>query len=737
MDPVPSDTPSPLEAIALRVVTLDVEDIPGLGGLLGDLDQFSDHLKKKDAPSRLSELSGALRQYAERLILGEAKEASPLEDGVGLLQEMERAWLQEVPWEGDTAALLAVLSGVEGPMPPVAEEGEEAAACQADFREFGEQDLQILGDFVVESMESLETIEVRLIDLEEDPGDTDTINAIFRPFHTIKGVSGFLDLYAINRLSHSTENLLDSARQKTIPITQELTDVVLESVDALRKLISCVEAGLGTGTVVMDCGVDVDGLIQRIDAANVAPDTGRLGEILVRKGIVSEAAVEAGLKRQEEEGARLGEILVVEEKVESREVISALREQKRGRQKGPAPLQVKVDTGKLDNLVDLSGELVIAQSMLRQNFDHPGTDTHGFQQNLGRVAQIVSGIQKIAMSMRMVPIGSTFQKMVRLVRDLSRSSGKIVALEMSGNDTEIDRNVVDTLYEPMVHMIRNSVDHGLEPPEDRTGAGKGEKGTIRLSAYHKGGNIIIEIADDGRGLDAARILEKGMERGLVTADSDLSDGEIFDLIFHPGFSTAQAVTDVSGRGVGMDVVKRVIETLRGRLDIRSSPGKGTTFIISLPLTMAIIEGMLVRVGEERYIIPTIAIVESFRPAKEDIYTVEAKGEMVLVRGELVALLRLGELCGVRADCNAPWEGLVVVVESKEDKRAILLDELLGKEEFVIKSLGESLKHIMGLAGGTILGDGRVGLILDIAGLFQLADGKGGLRAVPEAATLGA
>jgi len=280
--------------------------------------------------------------------------------------------------------------------------------------------------------------------------------------------------------------------------------------------------------------------------------------------------------------------------------------------------------------------------------------------------------------------------------------------------------VVDELYEPMVHMIRNAVDHGIEEPQTREANGKPANGSLQLQAYHRGGNVIIEISDDGKGLDRERILEKAKANKMVTDEADLSDSEIYNLIFQPGFSTAREVTEVSGRGVGMDVVKKAIEKLRGRVEINSTPGQGSIFTINLPLTLAIIEGMVVKVGEERYIIPALAILESFRPEKAQYSTVKGKGEMVLVRGKLIPLIRLDRIVGTKGKYQNPWEGLVVAVEHEKYQMCLLLDELLGKEEVVIKSLGENLKHIRGLAGGAIMGDGRVGLILDVAGLFEIA-----------------
>jgi two-component system chemotaxis sensor kinase CheA len=339
---------------------------------------------------------------------------------------------------------------------------------------------------------------------------------------------------------------------------------------------------------------------------------------------------------------------------------------------------------------------------------------------LGQLSQITSTLQAVTMSLRMVPIKSTFQKMLRLVRDLARNSGKKVKLTMQGEDTEIDRNVVDELYEPMVHMIRNSMDHGLETPEDRHTAGKSAVGSICLKAYHRGGNIIVEIRDDGRGLDKTRIIEKARANGLITDDTKLKDDEIYDLIFQPGFSTAKEVSEISGRGVGMDVVKQAIEKLRGRVDIDTKAGEGSTFSITLPLTLAIIEGMLVRVGDERFIIPALAIIECFRPTRKQYNTVKGKGEMILSREKLIPLVRLETILECEADVSDPCEGLVVTVEYDGKQMCLLLDELLGKEEVVIKNMGETMKDVRGIAGGAIMGDGKVGLILDMAGIWQMA-----------------
>ncbi|MEQ8253121.1 MAG: chemotaxis protein CheA [Smithellaceae bacterium] len=313
--------------------------------------------------------------------------------------------------------------------------------------------------------------------------------------------------------------------------------------------------------------------------------------------------------------------------------------------------------------------------------------------------------------------------MSRLVRDLAKSSGKSVSVELIGEDTEIDRNMVDEIYNPLVHMIRNSVDHGLETPEERIKLGKPEKGLIQLKAYHRGGNIVIEITDDGRGLDKNKILQKAIKNGVIQSEEGLSDQEIYKFIFLPGLSTAEKVTDVSGRGVGMDVVRQAIEKLRGKIEIESSVGAGTTFITRFPLTLAIIDGMIVKVGPESYILPTISIRQALRPARDAYTNIVGKGEMINAMGHLMPLLRLYEIFDIEPKHREPWDGIVIVVDSESGSKCLLVDEIVGKAEVVVKSLGEGLKNIRGLAGGAILGDGRIGLIIDIEGLFDLSDGR--------------
>jgi two-component system chemotaxis sensor kinase CheA len=391
---------------------------------------------------------------------------------------------------------------------------------------------------------------------------------------------------------------------------------------------------------------------------------------------------------------------------------------------GGAQASVKVDTRKLDNLVDMVGELVIAQAILQEDPALLRVADDRLTRNLAQLKRITSDLQKNAMSMRMVPIRQTFQKMARLVRDLSKKSGKSVDLVLSGEDTELDRRVVEDINDPLMHMVRNSVDHGIEDAARRAQRGKRPEGRLSLSAYHQGGNIVIAIEDDGAGLDTERILAKAVSHGLVQAGDTLSPSEIHQLIFAPGFSTAETVTEISGRGVGMDVVRRNIDALHGRIEIQSAVGHGTTFLIKLPLTLAILDGLVLEVGSERFVMPTLAVRESLRPMPEQVHTVKGSPCLIQVRDKLFPLVRLADLYGIEAGeadvCNA----IVVVIEDDGHQVGLVVDQLLGKQEVVIKSLGDAFGPMVGVAGGAILGDGRIGLILDAHGIVGSTRGDG-------------
>ena len=382
---------------------------------------------------------------------------------------------------------------------------------------------------------------------------------------------------------------------------------------------------------------------------------------------------------------------------------------------------IRVPVEKVDRLINLVGELVITQSIVAATVSNFTPDQlPKLEEAVAQMDRHARELHERMMGVRMLPIKTLFGRFPRLVRDLTAAVGKQAVLETAGEETELDRTVIEKIGDPLTHLIRNAVDHGIEPPEDRQAAGKPEAGRVRLEAYQQGGSIYIEVADDGKGLDRDRIVAKAVENGLVAADQTLSDEEALGLIFRPGLSTAERVTEVSGRGVGMDVVRRNVEALGGSISIRSELGKGACFTIKLPLTLAIMDGQSLRVGEQVYILPLVSIVESIRPVASAVRSVFDQGETVTVRGHVLPVIRLHELFDVEPRTTRLTEALVVIVEHERRLAALMVDELLGQQQVVIKSLEHNFQKIEGVAGATILGDGRVALILDVPGLVALA-----------------
>jgi two-component system chemotaxis sensor kinase CheA len=579
--------------------------------------------------------------------------------------------------ENSSADSLRALAAATEPAPPPAPAPGPGSLAQ---------DPELLSDFILESREHLATVESQSMVLEQNPSDAEAIHAIFRGFHTIKGLAGFLELASIQETAHEVETLLDRARNGQMRITPKVIDVVLAGADYLRESINGVESSLQGGQPpIVPGGRELVASIRRLldgeeDALEEPEDPAEL----------------AGQPQAVEPPAPGAPTAQAESKAEVK--------------------AVKVDTAKLDYLADMAGEMVIAQSLVLHDPDLAGLKSARLVRNLSQLARITSEIQKTSMSMRLVPIAQLFQRMVRLGRDLARKFGKPLQVETAGEETELDRNIVQELADPLMHMVRNAVDHGIEGAADRQASGKPAVARIGLRAWHQAGYIVIEVSDDGHGLDKDRILAKARSRGLST--EHLTENEIYHLIFEPGFSTATQVTDVSGRGVGMDVVRKHIQKLRGRTEIRTVPGQGTVFTLKLPLTLAMIEGLVVKVGADRYILPMFAVREMFRPAAGVVSTVQNRAEMVLVRGRLLPILRLHRQFAVKPRSEDPCQSLLIVAESEGRSFCLMVDELIGKQEVVIKGLGETFRNTPGIAGGAILGDGRVGLILDLDGVYK-------------------
>jgi two-component system, chemotaxis family, sensor kinase CheA len=611
--------------------------------------------------------AGPLSENAARC-LGEIAELAR-ESGSGTIAEIAAGLAAAVAGQPERPLTEMLGDGLQRLQEALAREEAPAVAAGSPLA----QDPELLADFILESREHLATIETQLLAIEKDPRNIEPIHAVFRGFHTIKGLAGFLELGVIRELAHEVETALDLVRNGKLEMRPGVIDLVLGCADYLKTAIDGVEEALHGRTLP-------------------APDhralIARLRELL--NGGPPAAQIPAPPPEPAQSASKKG---------------------------ATDAFSVRVDTAKLDYLVDMVGELVIAQSIVRHDPALATARSPRLAQNLAQLARITGEVQKTVMGVRMVAVGQLFQRTVRVIRDLARKAGKQVELELSGEDIELDKTIVEELADPLMHMVRNSIDHGIESPEERTAAGKNPAARLALRASHQSGHITIEVSDDGRGLDREKILRKAKERGLTAGGRQLSDADIHNLIFEPGFSTADQVTEISGRGVGMDVVRKQILKLRGRIEIRSAPGAGTTFLLKLPLTLAIIDGLVVVTGAQRYIVPLFAVREMLRPTAEMISTVQGRGEMAMIRGRLLPVVRLYRRFGVVPRSENPAECLLIVAESGDQPYCLMVDELAGKQEVVIKSLGETLKNIRGVAGGAILGDGRVGLILDMDGIF--------------------
>jgi len=635
-------------------------------------------------------------------------------------------------------------------------------------------DVGLLQDFIGESREHLDASEAHLLTLESDPGETEALNAVFRAFHTIKGLAGFAELDHIQQLAHRAENLLDNVRRGELDLRGQVMDLVFESVDMMKRLVEGVMTALaGSGYPQLE--PQLVGLLARLHAVTSGqplPATPLLRTAAAPQAAVSPAPAQlrqpapaarepepetpapapaatlAGKtgfvplsnfkRRSDGDAASSAHPAAVPARVAAQPAatapVSDPESEEAGGPAAGAPSRgggkaagvkvkeaMRVDAERLDRLINTIGELVIAESMVSQSPEVRSQMTVKLARDLDHLDKISRELQEIGMSLRMMPVRPVFQKMARLARDLAKKTNRQIEFVMAGEDTELDKNVVDKIGDPLVHMVRNAIDHGLEAnAAERRAAGKPEIGRVELRAFHKGGNICIEIQDDGRGLPRDKILAKAIERGLVREGDVLTDRDIHNLIFEPGFSTAAKVTDISGRGVGMDVVRRNIEELRGTCEIHSEPGRGSTFSIKLPLTLAIIEGMVIRCGTEHYIVPTLSVVRLVRPTASDISLVFDRGEMLAFEEEYLPLYRLGRLFNVSTAKADPTDAVVVVVEDEGSKIGLLADDLLGQQSIVIKSLGEAMQNTEGVAGGAIMSNGNVALILDVAGLIRAA-----------------
>ncbi|MCP4567127.1 MAG: chemotaxis protein CheA [FCB group bacterium] len=729
-----------LDRIAADLILIIPDDMQALAGLHEAFSQLS--IQADEISPTASVVAQSCANHVEKIILREVDDPESilkmLNGAVTGLQGIIRDKREPEEVSFPTAILnLSVKEDTpEADLPGEPMPEEPAAECNS----LGENDLRLslegndsslVAEFISEAEEHCATAEQMLMDLETDPRNKEAIDAIFRSFHTIKGAAGFMELTPISMLAHESETLLDLARQETVIIADRIADAVFESIDAMRALLKGVEEVLNDGGSFDSADIvseHVSQLRQLIAKAGNGDDDDmfedntpqRVGDKLVEMGAVSQREIEEALKHKKSSDEKIGETLVRQGKVTAKAVVHALRDQK-GKTVGTAVKEmVKIDTERLDKLVDTIGEMVIAESMVGQDEEILALASTKVNKNISHLNKITRELQEMGMAMRLVPIQATFRKLARAVRDLARKSGKQVDLKLSGEDAEVDRSIVENIGDPLMHMIRNSLDHGLETSTERMASGKTKAGTVWIRAFHKGGNIYLEIEDDGKGLDKEKIMAKAKEKGLLANNKDLTDREIYNLIMLPGFSTASKVTDISGRGVGMDVVKKNIEAMRGHLEIDSEPGKGTKFSMRLPLTLAIIDGMLVGIGKEQLIIPTLSVVKSLPVSPDMIHTVNGLHEMITLRGEVIPLHRIRRLFGLPFSSKDDVDSTVVIVEDMERKIGLVVDHLYGQRQTVIKNLGPLFQNKKWIAGGAILANGNVGLIIDISGISEMA-----------------
>ncbi|MBN1521685.1 MAG: chemotaxis protein CheA [Candidatus Aureabacteria bacterium] len=621
---------------------------------------------------------------------------------------------------------------------------------------------EIVNDFIVESEEIIEKLDQKMLSLEKD-SSSDTLNQVFRGFHTIKGTSGFLGFQKVSNLTHLSENVLNVLRRGEMSVTPEIVDILLEALDVLRLLVSNIkEEGQESSPENLphvleqlkkfqpaekkEAPAAPEKTAEQAVPAVPAPEQEKiieapaakmeekvpdeeekkLGEILIQEGLVTEEDIQDALKEQEQ-GQKLGEIFIRRGIISREQLESTLKKQKP--KPGKIDQTIRVEVSRLDNLMNLVGELVLGRNRLSQVckkiegacYDDRSIDD--LNETIAQLGMISGDLQESIMKTRMLPIQRVIGKFSRIIRSLQKSTKKEFDLKISGEDTELDKSIIEEIGDPLVHLIRNAVDHGIEYPEKRIAAGKPSKGTIHLKAFHEGHNIIIEIKDDGKGIETDKVREKAIKKNLVTRQkADLmSKSEILNFIFYPGFSTADIVTEISGRGVGLDVVKQNITRLKGIIEIDTELDRGTVFRIKLPLTLAIIQALVIEVGEEIFAIPLSSVVETVRILPSEIYEVEGKN-IINLRGTIIPLIDLKKSFGIsgRDTCKTDETGRVyiVIIGVAEKRKGLIVEKMLGQQEIVIKSLGKYLRGIPGFSGCTIMGDGKITLIVDIEKFFE-------------------
>lgn len=588
------------------------------------------------------------------------------------------------------------------------------------------EDQELLEGFLTETTELLEKLDDDLVTLEKTTGDTELLNRIFRSIHTVKGASSFLGFELLVKVTHKTEDVLNRLRKGELVVTPEIMDVILESVDLVKLLVSDIKANDIKER-------EIDGTIEKLIPllSSSVTDGGAATEAAPPQQAATATATPSAGETKPEAEPQSDAIPSQPPKAATvapppQPVVKAVESKGEDLSDNTT---VRVDVKRLDDLMNQVGELVLERNrMIQLNSNYQGeVNQESFSEDFNKLTKrlnfVTSELQMQVLKMRMIPVEKVFKKFPRIVRNLARDLGKEVDLQLMGEETELDRSVVDEIGDPLIHLIRNAMDHGLETPDERLVAGKSKMGTLILAAAHEGNQIIISIKDDGKGLDPDKIGRKALEKGLITDDqlASMMPREILDLIFLPGFSTKEKASDLSGRGVGMDVVRTNIKKLNGIIDIKSELGKGSEFILKLPLTLAIIQSLLVEVEGEIYSIPLSAVMETLRVDQKEFHTIGGK-EMLKLREIVLPLVRLERVFGVSRKMDTDSACYVVVVGVGEKRVGLIVTRLLGQQEVAIKSLGKYLANLPGIAGSTILGDGSVALIVDPVSLVEGNDG---------------
>lgn len=578
------------------------------------------------------------------------------------------------------------------------------------------QETNALGEFVSEATELLNQAETTV--LGGKAFTADQVNGVFRAFHTVKGMAGYLDLPEVEKGAHGFEARIQEVRDGLSPADETFAATVLSGIDVLRELVSGVKRQLVTGiqaAVVPETASSALTTVepQKLAHRDDAPVAGaRLGDLLADLGVPRHAIEQSAAKLKP--GERIGDKLVADGAATRQQVEKAVTAQQVLKTSGE--VFSRVATAKLEELMNQVGELLIAQAMVQHNPElQPNSN---LAQAVGRQGRILRSLQVLSLGLRMVPLRGTFQKMARVVYDTAKKLGKQVEFSLGGEDTEIDRTLAETMGDPLMHMVRNGIDHGIEMPDVRVKNGKPAIGKLRLEAFQAGDDVVIRLIDDGAGMDPQRLRAKAIEKGLIDPNQPMDEQACFQIIFLPGFSTAAKVTDVSGRGVGMDVVRRQVEEANGTVHIASTIGKGTTFTIRLPMTTAILDAMQLKVGAENLLMPINSIVEMLRPKPGQVQTILDRGQVIQHRERMLPLVHLGETLGISACIMDPGQAILVVIENRGADFVIQVDAILGQRQVVIKPFDEGVAHHPGTSGTTILGDGRVALILNPAFLVR-------------------